>query len=245
MPSSEPALKVKGRLEDTTAAMSSELPQNGRTPHPENPRPQGNRPMGDQSPGHRVYVIDDDPAVRDSIALLVSGEGYRVEPCASLTQFEEVFTPSEEPTCLVLDVKLPGTDGIQIQEGLRSTQPQLPIVFISGHADVPTTVKAFRKGAVHFLEKPYREEDLLKAIGEALTQCQANHERADARQRLSSLTGRESEILDLIVDGMSTKEIAAEIFRSAKTIEAHRRSIMRKLDVSNLAEMVRIAMSAR
>ncbi len=190
-----------------------------------------------------VYIVDDDPAVRESISLLVRSAGFEVIPCASIDEFQNKYHP-QQLCCLVLDIRLPDTSGLSLQDRLSSTSPSIPIIFVTGYGDVQTAVRAMRMGAVDFLEKPFCEKLLLERVSEAMEKAALGHVRADADRRLVTLTEREAEILEFIVRGFSTKEIAAEIFRSTKTIEAHRRSIMRKLDVSNLAEMVRIAMSA-
>jgi RNA polymerase sigma factor (sigma-70 family) len=190
-----------------------------------------------------VFVIDDDQAVREGIESLLASVGLRVETFRTAHE----FLASERldvPSCIVLDVRLPGPSGLDLQRELSRLEIRLPIIFITGHGDVPMSVQAMKAGAVEFLTKPFREQALFDAIHDALErdrQQRAQHaEVEELRQRYSSLTRREREVLMLVVEGMLNKQIAAKLGASEVTIKIHRAQAMQKMRAGSLAELVRI-----
>ncbi len=191
-----------------------------------------------------VFVVDDDAAVRDSLTWLIQSAGLPVETYDSAQAFLAHYRPSR-PGCLVLDLRMPGMSGTELQERLARQEMSLPVIIITGHGDVPTAVKAMRAGAVDLLEKPFDGEVLVKSIREALERDGRNRQEwarwAEAADRLAPLTSREQDVLKLIVAGKSNKEAAAELGVSPKTIEAHRGHIMHKVGVRSLAELVHLA----
>ena len=195
-----------------------------------------------------VFVVDDDPAVRDAVSVLVGSAGYRVETFASAEDFLSRRSGTERG-CLIADVRMPGLSGLDMQERLAQGGSLLPVIFITGYGEVPAAVRAMKNGAVDFLQKPFSDSTLLDRVREAIRRSEASRESdeesARIRSRLSGLTDREREILDLVVDGHSTKQIAATLNRAEKTVEFHRTNIMRKLDAPNVAALVRLVMQAR
>ena len=191
-----------------------------------------------------VFVVDDDAAVRDSLTWLIESAGLPVETYDSARAFLACYR-RDRPGCLVLDLRMPGMSGIELQERLARQETTLPVIIITGYGDVPTAVRAMRTGAVDLLEKPFDGEVLLESIRKALDRDVRNrHEwarRAQAAERLGLLTPREQEVLELVVTGKSNKEAAAELGVSPKTIEAHRGHAMRKMGVRSLAELVHFA----
>jgi FixJ family two-component response regulator len=191
-----------------------------------------------------VFVVDDDAAMRDSLTDLIRSVGLRVELHASAQD----FLRSERPDvsgCLVLDVRMPGLSGLDLQRRLTEAGVSMPIIFISGHGDVPMTVRALKAGALEFLTKPFRDQDLLDAIQQALDRdCQARDERAATEavhRRFASLTPREREVMAKVVAGLLNKEIAAELRTSETTVKTHRRQVMEKMGANSLPELVRMA----
>ena len=201
------------------------------------------------SPGHGrvVYVVDDDEAMRDSLRWLLESAGYRVSACCSAERFLTAYRP-DHAACLVLDVRMPGLSGLELQRELNRRGIPLPIIFVTGHGDVPMAVDAVKSGAFHFLEKPFKDERLLELIEQASnlgTPAESEREqRRCAAAKLASLTQREREVMDLVVRGRKNKQIADELAISVKTVEAHRARAMEKMDVSCVAELVRATLTA-
>ena len=195
-----------------------------------------------------VYVVDDDPSVREALSSLVRAEGLRVRMFGGADEFLAADR-EDAPSCLVLDVRLPGLSGLDLQRELGSERTPLPIIFITGHGDVPMSVRAMKEGAVEFLQKPFSDEQLLAAIGSALARDRVRRaEDAQLRaseERLARLTAREREILQHVVAGKLNKQIAAELGITEITVKVHRRHIMEKLGAESLPELVRLAERAR
>jgi len=191
-----------------------------------------------------VFVIDDDALVRETIEDLLHSVGLQVRLFASPREFLKSARP-DAPGCIVLDVRLPEQSGLDFQKDLVGTAMELPIVFITGHGDIPMSVRAMKSGAVEFLTKPFRDQDLLDAIQAAITRDRARHAEgrlvAELRRRFTSLTPREQEIMLQVVTGRLNKQIAADFHLSESRVKAHRAQIMRKMQAGSLPELVRIA----
>jgi RNA polymerase sigma factor (sigma-70 family) len=191
-----------------------------------------------------VFVIDDDESIRDVLKDLIQSVGLPVETFTSAQQFLQSHH-SSAPGCLVLDVRLPGLSGLDLQRQLAEANIRTPIIFITGHADVPMTVRAMKAGAVEFLTKPFREQELLDAIRQALDRDRAEREEqaetAELRRRFDSLTPRESQVLVLVVTGLLNKQIAAELGTSEITIKQHRHQVMQKMEAKSLPDLVRMS----
>lgn len=197
-----------------------------------------------EAPAAIVFVVDDDPSVRRAIERLIGSVGLQVGLFGSARDFLLSKRP-DAPSCLVLDIRLPGISGLDFQRELVEANVHIPIIFITAHGDIPMTVRAMKAGAVEFLTKPFRDQDLLDAIHVALdrdrTRRQQEAEIATLRKCLESLTPREREVLPLVVSGLLNKQIAAEIGTSETTVKVHRSQLMRKMGANSLAELVRLA----
>ena len=191
-----------------------------------------------------VLVVDDDASVREALSDLFQSVGLNVEVFASTGEFVKNKRP-DGPGCLVLDVRLPGKSGLDFQQELKAASINLPIVFLTGHGDIPMSVRAMKAGAVEFLTKPFREQDLLDAVQTALERDRVNQEDAELiaalRRRFTSLTPREQTILKLVVAGRRNKQIAFEIGTSEVTVKVHRTNLMRKMQATSLAELIAMA----
>jgi FixJ family two-component response regulator len=195
-----------------------------------------------------VFVVDDDVSVRESLELLIRCEGWQPEIFASAQEFlarPRVLTPS----CMILDVSLPGLNGLELQKRIGVDRIEMPIIFITGHGDVPMTVQAMKAGAVEFLIKPFSDEVLLNAIRDALERSRAALDQAaemrTVRDSYASLTSREREVMALVVLGLLNKQVGAELGISEITVKAHRGNLMRKMKVDSLAALVKIAAALR
>lgn len=197
------------------------------------------------TPKPNVFLVDDDASVRRALTRLIKSAGHQVQAFASAQEFLGTPTDAgvEETGCLVLDVRMPGLSGMDLQRDLQSKNRNLPIIFISGHGDIPMSVKAMKDGAVDFLPKPVKDTDLLPAIEQAL--ARASHARAerkelaDIQRRAEKLTAREREVMALVASGMPNKRIAFQLGTVEKTIKVHRARIMQKMEVQSLAGLVR------
>lgn len=194
-------------------------------------------------PNGVVFVVDDDPSVRSSLKFLISTVGLQVETFESAETALQKLSP-EAPSCLVVDVRLRGLSGLDLQGELAARDCQVPIVFITGHGDIPMTVRAMKAGAVEFLTKPFRDQDLLDAIHLALQRDQARREQekeiTELQQRFDLLTSREREVISLVAAGKLNKQIADQLGTAENTIKVHRSRAMEKLGADSLADMVRM-----
>ena len=237
--------------------------QVGPRPQRAGERPQRDRPVVDCSRGRRdapcmedavserpptdeptVYLVDDDPGVRRTAKALIESVGLRVQAFASAREFLDSQRP-DAPCCLVLDVRLPGVSGLDLQRELAKTNSPLPIIFITGHGDIPMSVQAMKAGAVEFLSKPFRDQQLLDAISQAIERDRvARKERSELgelRRRHESLTPREREVMAFVVKGLLNKQVGAELGMSETTVKLHRGQAMQKMKAESLADLVRMA----
>ena len=194
-------------------------------------------------PASVVFVVDDDPSVRRAIKLLLESIGLEVELFGSAQEFLP-SGPTKGPSCLILDVRLPGVSGLDFQRQLAEANINIPIIFISAHGDVPMTVRAMKAGAVEFLTKPFRDQDLLDAVQSALERDRARRQReagiATLRERFESLSAREREVVAMVVSGMLNKQIAAKIGITENTVKVHRSRAMEKMQAKSLADLVKM-----
>ena len=198
------------------------------------------------TPEQIIYLVDDDEALRDSLAWLLESQGFKVAAFASAEDFLKAWRP-EFNGCLLLDVRMPGMSGLELHERLRAQYSTLPIIFITGHGDVPMAVAALKKGAVDFIEKPFNDTELLRLVSQCLVSEQEHRARrrqdAEVSRRLDQLTQREREVLDLIIAGKLNKQIADVLGISIKTVEVHRARVMEKMAAQSLAELVQNVMA--
>ena len=195
-----------------------------------------------------VYVVEDDEAVRDSLELLLKSDSKPVKTYESANAFLKDYS-DKMAGCIVLDIRMPGMDGMELQKKLNDKHSILPIIFVTGHGDVPMAVDAMKEGAVDFIQKPYREEALLEKIEAALEQDQEQRKSLDEKQeiirRVKSLTPREREIMDRMIAGQANKVIAIELEISQRTVEIHRSRVMHKMGTHSLAHLVRMVLSVK
>lgn len=191
-----------------------------------------------------VFIIDDDEALREALAALFRSVGLQVKSFASAAEFRQTSLP-DIPSCLVLDIRLPGLGGLEFQADLARANIQIPIIFMTGHGDIPMSVRAMKAGAVEFLTKPFRDQDMLDAVQLAIEQNRKQHKDAVATFKLKAnfetLSPREQQIMSLVAAGLMNKQIAAEIGVSEVTVKVHRGSVMRKMGAKSIADLVRMS----
>ena len=200
-----------------------------------------------KSTEQQVFIIDDDEAIRDSMSMLLETVNLPHKCFASGAEFLEYFDGSQRG-CLVLDIRMPGMSGLELQQRLNAANAILPIIFITGHGDIPMAVEAMRHGALDFMRKPFREQDLLDRIQEALEHEAGMRDvlldRARILERIATLTSREREVFDRVAEGQANKVIAIDLGISERTVEVHRAQVMRKLEVRTLAQLVKAKIDA-
>lgn len=195
--------------------------------------------------GATVFVIDDDPAIRESLRWLIESVGLNVKVFATAPEFLESYVPGP-PSCLVLDIRMPGMSGLDLQAELAAREIRVPVIIITGHAEVPVAVRAMKAGAFDFIEKPFSDQLLLDRIARAIefdTQARRGRSaQADVASRLAQLTPRERQVMELVIAGKANKVIASELGLSPKTVEVHRAHVMKKMQADSLADLVRLGM---
>jgi len=199
-----------------------------------------------------VFVVDDDEAIRDSLRWLLEANGYRVQCFSSAEQFLDAYRSGQYAAqigCLILDVRMTGMTGLELQEKLIAENSTMPIIFVTGHGDVPMAVSTMKKGAMDFIEKPFDEAELRKLVERMLDKARSEsadvQQQRSATERLSKLTAREHQVLERIIAGRLNKQIADDLSISIKTVEAHRANIMEKLSVNTVADLLRLALSRK
>lgn len=192
-----------------------------------------------------VYIVEDDDAVRDSLQMMLESVGRKVDAFASADSFLEAYS-QDLAGCVVLDIRMPGMNGMELQRRLNELNSILPIIFVTGHGDVPMAVEAMQQGAVDFVQKPYREQELLDKISQAMELDEENRaslqQRQNIMQNMEELTPRESDVMQLMVEGKANKVIAIDLDISQRTVEIHRARVMEKLNANSLAHLVRMFM---
>ncbi len=195
-----------------------------------------------------VFVVDDDAAVRNSLRFLVEAAGLKTATFAGAREFLQAYD-SAQPGCLVLDVRLPGMSGLELQQQLIASGVRIPVIIVTGFGDVPNAVQAMRAGAVDFIEKPYNDKQLLEKIHQALEMDRQERDfqagRRDVMTRLSTLSAREQEVMERVVNGLANKRIAGDLGISTRTVEAHRARVMEKMRAESLAELVKLVEATR
>jgi two-component system response regulator FixJ len=195
-----------------------------------------------------VYIVDDDDAIRSALRLLLKSVGLAAVPVPSAREFLATYDP-QQPGCLILDVRMPGMSGLELQQQLNVSGAIIPVIFMTGHGDVPMAVEAMQQGAFDFLQKPFRDQDLIDRIQRALAKDQTGRaelrERARIKERMESLTAREREVLDLVTSGKPNKIMAADLGVSQRTVEIHRSRVMEKMGASSVAQLVRMVLDSK
>ncbi len=205
-------------------------------------------PAGNREDGRpvTVYIVDDDAAVRDSLCLLLKSLGLAALPYGSAAEFLAGYDP-EQPGCVVLDVRMPGMSGLELQHELNRRGTIIPVIFVTGHGDVPMAVEAMRHGAFEFLQKPFREQDLIDCVQRAIARDSRNRaqlgEKEQIRAHLKTLTSREAEVLRLVIQGKANKVVAGDLGISQRTVEVHRANLMEKMRASSLAQLVKMMLT--
>mgnify|MGYP000097046708 FL=1 len=201
------------------------------------------QPMDDKT----IFVVDDDKAVRDSLSWLISSVGLHVETFGSAQDFLDVYDPTR-PGCLLVDVRMPGMSGLELQKRLAENPHCLPVIVVTGHGDVQMAVRAMKDGAFDFIEKPYNDQILLDLVQKAVRECERRRTQVTSHQEIQNLvdtlTPRERQVMDMIVAGNTNKQIAYALDISEKTVEAHRAKVMEKLEASSLADLIRKSLTA-
>ncbi len=191
-----------------------------------------------------VFIVDDDQSIRSSLTMLLESAGYHVECFSSAIEFLESGIIHSKDSCIVLDVKMSGITGLDLQKELTSINCITPIIFITGHGDIPMSVQAMKDGAVNFLPKPFDDDQLLDSISEALSMARETHEKKSRieqiKQKIEKLTPRENEVLKHLITGLLNKQVAYELNISERTVKAHRKQILDKMGIKSMAELVRL-----
>ena len=201
-----------------------------------------------QDLGAKIYIVDDDEAFRDSLRWLLESNGFEIELFTSAKEFLDSCN-SGKPGCVVLDIRMPGMTGLELQEKLNKKGVRTPVIFVTGHGDIPMAVSAVKRGAMDFIEKPFNESEMLELIRNALEldtqQREADKQQAVIYSRLAKLTSREREVMECVTAGKSNKFIADQFGITVKTVEAHRAKVMDKMEANSLAELVQLVVNKR